>query len=515
MPPRKAKEIVQAKIRIAADVQSQLEAAAKKHKISYNAEAAGRLAKSLAEEAFVGGEEGRQRLHSITNAFVFAGTNAAGGRKLSSWISEPKAYSAAMLGVIEALMIGQPEVTLEKCQLQIEFLKGTHCNSLLEQGKNTMTGHIRRRGKQSWELKFDAGIDPTTGKRKTRYASFKGNKRDAQIELTRLIAEHNAGLSIDPSKMTVKEFLERWDRDHATLNCTPKTLERYRQVIKNQLTPNIGAVVIQKLRPVQLAELYSKLQTGGLAPRTVGHCHRLLHRALGHAATWGIIQANVAASVKPPRIDQAAAISILEEDQIGRVLRHLEGRTLRPIVALALASGARRGELLALRLKDFKADDGTIRIERSLEQTKAGLRFKSPKTKHGRRTISLPPAIVAELRAHLLRQQERRLALGMGRSKAEDLLFARWDGRTRSPHWLTQKFGLTMEALKIEGVTLHSLRHTHASQLIAAGMDVLTISRRLGHGSPTITLSTYGHLFRNTDSRAAEILEATFAKLKP
>ena len=245
-----------------------------------------------------------------------------------------------------------------------------------------------------------------------------------------------------------------------------------------------------------------------------GHCHRLLHRALGHAATWGMVQANVAASVKPPRVDQAEEITILEEDQIGRVLRHLEGRTLRPIVALALASGARRGELLALRLRDFKADAGTLRIERSLEQTKGDLRFKSPKTKHGRRTIALPPAIVTELKAHLLRQQECRLALGLGRAKPEDLLFARWDGGTRSPHRLTQKFGQAMQTLKIKDVTVHSLRHTHASQLIAAGMDVLTISRRLGHGSPTITLSTYGHLFRNTDARAAEILEATFAKLR-
>lgn len=91
------------------------------------------------------------------------------------------------------------------------------------------------------------------------------------------------------------------------------------------------------------------------------------------------------------------------------------------------------------------------------------------------------------------------------------------DGAVRSPHWhwLTQKFALAMGALRIEGVTLHSLRHTHAAQLIAAGMDVLTISRRLGHSNPTVTLSTYGHLFKNTDARAAEILEATFARLRP
>jgi integrase len=100
-------------------------------------------------------------------------------------------------------------------------------------------------------------------------------------------------------------------------------------------------------------------------------------------------------------------------------------------------------------------------------------------------------------------------------NEADDLLFPRWDnGKVRSPHWLTQKFALLMEALKIKGVTFHSLRHTHASQLIASGTDVLTISRRLGHGSPAITLSVYGHMFTNADARAAEITEGMFTGLR-
>ncbi len=149
-------------------------------------------------------------------------------------------------------------------------------------------------------------------------------------------------------------------------------------------------------------------------------------------------------------------------------------------------------ELLALRIKDFNPENGTIRIERSLEQTKGQLRFKVPKTKNGKRTVAIPPPVVAELKAHIMKVQERRLLLGMGRASRDDLLFPRWDGQVRSPHWLTQKFQQAMDALKIEGVTLHSLRHTHASQLIASGVDVLTLSRRLGHCSAAITLRVYG-----------------------
>jgi integrase len=381
-----------------------------------------------------------------------------------------------------------------------------------------MTGHVRRRGARSWELKFDAGADPVTGKRRIRYQSFKGTKREAELELARLISANAAGEGVDPSKATVAEFIERWDRDWASINVGAKTLERYRQIVKLNVIPHIGTMRVQKIRPVHLNELYAKLQRSGghegrpLSARSVGHVHRLLHRALGHAATWGVVAQNVAAVVSPPPVPDTE-ITILTEDQIGATLHHLQGRTLRPIVSFLLGTGARRGEALALRWKDVDLDKGVVHIARSLEQTKAGLRFKAPKTKNGRRNVSISPWLIAELRAQRTRQQERRLSLGMGRAPDDSLVFARWDGSTRAPHWLTQKFAMAMTALKID-CTLHGLRHTHVSQLIASGLDVLTISRRIGHASPTITLSVYGHLFSNTDARAAEILEATFAKIR-
>lgn len=195
------------------------------------------------------------------------------------------------------------------------------------------------------------------------------------------------------------------------------------------------------------------------------------------------------------------------------VLRHLEGRSLRPIVAFLLGTGARRGEVLALRWRDVDWDASRVRIERSVEQTKAGLRFKSPKTRNSRRNISVSPWLLAELRAHRARQQAQRLKLGLGKAPNDALVFARWDGETRAPHWLTQKWALAMAELKID-CTLHALRHTHVSQLIAAGLDVLTISRRLGHASAAITLRVYGHLFANTDARAAEIMEAAFGRMR-
>ena len=148
-----------------------------------------------------------------------------------------------------------------------------------------------------------------------------------------------------------------------------------------------------------------------------------------------------------------------------------------------------------------------------MEQTKAGgLRFKSPKTKTGRRTISVPTSVVAELRQHRKAQQERWLALGLGRVRDDELVFATWEGKPRMPDAASKDWSDTMTHFGMK-ITLHALRHTHASQLIAAGMDVVTVSRRLGHASPTITLGVYGHLFSNTDDRAAEIMEAAFSRI--
>jgi integrase len=182
------------------------------------------------------------------------------------------------------------------------------------------------------------------------------------------------------------------------------------------------------------------------------------------------------------------------------------------VASLGLGIGLRRGEMLALRWQDIDLVRGQLHVERSLEQSKRhGLRFKAPKTKYGRRTVSIPAATLADLRTHKKEQQERWLHLGLGRVPEDALVLSTWDGVTRVPDALSKDWSVAMADLGLK-VTLHALRHTHASALIAAGVDVLTISRRLGHASPTITLGVYGHLFSNTDDRAAQAMDAALRK---
>jgi integrase len=377
-----------------------------------------------------------------------------------------------------------------------------------------MTGHVRRRGERSWELKFDLGTDPVTGKRLTRYHSFKGTKREAEVELVRLKAGADRGEYVDPSKLTLTEFLDRWEAWVAT-QVSAKTLERYKELTAHHVRPHLGAIRIQRLKTVNFAELYGKLQKpkpdgAGLAPRTIGHVHRLLHRVFGHAVKWGMVTINPVAAAEPPRV-QRTEITILTPDQIKSVLQALRGRRLYGVALTGLATGMRRGEIVALRWGDVDLDSGKIRVERSLEQTNAGLAFKEPKTKAGQRIVAIPSSVAAELRNHWREQQEQRLALGMGKSGAEDLVFPRWDGNPWPPDRLSSTWAKTVSALKQPKVTFHALRHTHASQLIAAGLDVVAVSRRIGHRNPTITLTVYAHLFGNTDERAAAAVEDALA----
>jgi integrase len=369
--------------------------------------------------------------------------------------------------------------------------------------EKAMRGHLTRRGKRSWRLKYD--LSNAGGGRAIRYQTLHGTKAQAQAEAAKILASVANGTHVDPSCETVAEFVERWLRGWADDNVSNKTWTRYAQLLRNYLAARVGRMPLQRLRAADLQAIYAAMAQAGLADRTRLHLHRVTHTMLKHAVQWGVVARNVASMVDAPRV-QSREIEILSPIQIQAVLDTLRGKSLYPIVASALGTGLRRGELLGLRWQDVNLDAGHLRVERTLEQTKrGGLLFKAPKTKYGRRLVTLPASTVTLLREHRRAQLELRMALGLGKEPDDALVFPNWDGSTRSPNGVTKEWALAMRKAGLTA-TLHSLRHTHASTLIASGLDVLTISRRLGHGSPAITLGIYGHLFK-TDNRATEIME--------
>src|SRR5436190_17080739 len=208
-----------------------------------------------------------------------------------------------------------------------------------------MRGNITRRGSRSWRLKFEGERDPQTGERKTRYVTVKGTKKDAERELTRMLAELDTGTAVAPDKVTVGEYVSAWIANHAGL--APKTRERYGQLADKQIIPHLGATLLQKLRPQHVANWHAVLRERGgtkggpLSARTVRDCNALLRTILQAAARLEVIGRNVALSVRPPK-GEATEVEILTAEQLDAALTTLDGQELRPIVVLALATGLRR-----------------------------------------------------------------------------------------------------------------------------------------------------------------------------
>ena len=378
-----------------------------------------------------------------------------------------------------------------------------------------MSGSITKRGENSWRLKFSLGRDPVTGKRLTRFVTVRGSKKAAAAELTRLLAAHDAGTLAEPTKQTLGAYLLSWIETTAALgNVTPKTAERYRQLIEQQIIPHLGGIPLQQLKPSHIATWHATILTAGgqdgaaLSARTVGHAHRALHKALSDATKYELLTRNPASSVSPPKV-ASSEMAILTAGEVKLVLAALAETSIYPQVVILLSTGMRRGESAGLRWSDIDLGAGKLCVERSIEKTGAGgLRVKSPKTKNGRRTISIPAGAIAVLKQHRKAQLELRMELGIGRLPADAFVFGDVEGGIPDPDKISWEWRRFTAARGLPKVTLQALRHSHASALIAGGADPVTVSRRLGHGSPVVTMSTYAHLFNRDDSAVAEAIDA-------
>jgi integrase len=250
------------------------------------------------------------------------------------------------------------------------------------------TGHIRERSPGSWELRYSLGTDPATGKRRVATITVKGNHRAAEKELRRLLRTLDDGSHVDPSRQSVRQWLEQWLETVRT-EVAPKTHERYGEIVRNFLIPTIGNLPLTKLAPVHIQQAYNRWASGGrldgkpggLSPQTRRHIHRILRTALSRAVEQQVIVRNPADAFKKrlPKIERRTLMTLTAEQSVRLLEAIAHSRVYWPVL-LALSTGMRRGEVLAVRWKNVDLERGTLRVMESLEQTKTGIRFKPPKT---------------------------------------------------------------------------------------------------------------------------------------
>lgn len=377
-----------------------------------------------------------------------------------------------------------------------------------------MKGHIRERSPGKWAIVLDVGErDPKTGKKKRKWHSFAGTKRQAQSECARLIAELEAGNYVQPSKQTVSAFLIEW-LAFIKPTVSPKTHERYTEICTKNLTPIIGDAVLSKLKTDKIDQGFAKALTegrrqssGGLSPRTVHHMRRVLIKALNQAVTWDRLTKNPALATTPPKIERQKMLAYDAAQTAALIEAFRPSRMFIPML-LAVMCGLRRGEILALRWQHVELGDNRrqLAIVQSAEQTKAGVRYKEPKAGRAR-TVALSSMMLTELKAHKLRQAEEQLRIGI-RPDDDSFVIAQADGKPLKPVSLTHEWTRLLAKTFLPRIRFHDLRHTHASQMLANGVHPKVASERLGHSTVGITLDLYSHVMPGMQADAAEQVDA-------
>jgi integrase len=305
-------------------------------------------------------------------------------------------------------------------------------------------GSIRARGPGAWEIKFDITRDPGTGKRRSKTETVRGNKRDAQRVLRQRLDALDKGTFADAGKVTLGQWLTEW-LSQAKHTTSPKTHERYGEIVNGHLIPNLGALPLAKLSAASIQSFYTKCLTsgrldgkGGLSAQTVRHFDRVLNVALKRARALRLIAYNPVEDVEKPRVEREE-MKVLDAAQATALLAAARTTRLHAMIFVALGTGLRRGELLGLRWSDLNLAKASLTVAQTLETTKDGLRFKGPKTKRGNRTIALSASVVETLKAHRATQAVERLQLGLGRP-SDLLVFTRLDGEPMQPDNTTKEF---------------------------------------------------------------------------
>ena len=379
-----------------------------------------------------------------------------------------------------------------------------------------MRGHIEKRGEDRYRILIDQGRD-ARGKRKRLSRTVWGSRKKAEAELATLLGEIHGGTYAEPTALTVREYLERY-LDHARANVAPQTYRRYKQIVERDLVPGLGHLKLSALTPFYIQtflanslERKCKTRDAKLSPQTVRHFYRVLNRALNLAVRWQLISRNPCDLVDPPRVEEKEMTVLADEKEVGKLMAAVGGSRLYLPVVLALTTGMRRGEILALRWQDVDYKTGECRVARSLQETPEGLSYKVPKTRKGRRVVLLPQLALAAIKAHQAVQNEEKLLIGTA-YQDEDLIICRPDG---TPWPLAEFSSVYRRTARRGGVSarFHDLRHTHASHLLKESVPVHVVSERLGHANSSITLNVYAHVLPTQQQEAAAKIDAVWGKV--
>jgi integrase len=350
-----------------------------------------------------------------------------------------------------------------------------------------------------------------TGKRKDIYAD---TEKEAWEKLQQAQMEQKQGILATGPQQKVGSYLTQWlETMSKPPTVSARTYVQYRSMIQKHILPTIGHILLQKLTAQRVQTLYAQKLQEGLSVRTVLMLHNILHKSLENAIRWNLITRNITNQVTVPHAQHYEAKTLTVE-QAQLLIETAQGHRLEALLIVAIMTGTRRGELLALRWSDIDLERGTLHIQRSMSRVPGyGVIEKDPKTRTSRRKIMLPNIAVEALKEHRLRQNEAKAKVG-GAWKELDIVFCNTFGGFLLPESVLQMFYKILKEAELPHIRFHDLRHSAATILLTMGVHPKVVQELLGHSSITMTMDTYSHILPSMHQDARDKMNDAFLREK-
>lgn len=398
---------------------------------------------------------------------------------------------------------------------------------------------IRKRGVNSYQIIVSCGYD-SNGKKITKTKTvtldlISEKKKEAELNRLATLFEEEVrnGTYYEPTHYRLDEFIDKWLDEHGK-NLEIKTLYRYQGLLNGRVKKAMGYLKLEQIKPMHLLDFYRNLQEEGiredrkkgvLSNKTIQHYHRVLSAIFESAVKWGMIKENPCSRVSPPKIERKE-MRCLDEEGVSKFMACLRNENIKyqAIIELFLVTGCRRGEIAALQWNNVDLEKGIIYIKQAAVYTPStGIIIKQPKTVSSIRKIKLPTSTVDLLKDYRkyclaekikigdLWQKEEKERLG-NTWKDPEWVFATWDGYIMHPDSFTDIFKKFIRKHNLIDIRLHDLRHTSATLLINAGLNVRAVAQRLGHSNVSTTMNIYAHALQSADKQAADIMDNVVSK---
>lgn len=373
------------------------------------------------------------------------------------------------------------------------------------------TGNIRLRKDGRFEGRYTLGIDPGTGKQ-VQKSVYGATKKEAGKKLQKILAEIEAGTYTEPSKMTLKDWLNIWV-DEYTGHLKPRTINVYKSHIEQHFIPALGAVRLQQLKPPQIQSFYNSLQKKEkpLSPKSIKNIHGVLHKAMQQAVEIGYIRQNPTQTCKLPRVEKAP-VHALDEDQITTLLQYIKGHRFETLYTVDTFTGMRQSEILGLTWDCVDFEKGTIRLYRQWQIINGVRGFHS--LKNGKsRTITPAPYVIQLLQQQKRTQTEWQLQAGPAWHNEEGFVFTDRHGYPLKHDIVYRSFKRITQQLEFPNIRFHDMRHTYASACIHAGDDIKALQENMGHHTAAFTLDAYGHISKQGRKESANKMEQYITRI--